>query len=58
MDWQLIAVAGFAVFFVSLLVALLLYSNFHGLRSAIKPVLRLKSRHAEARSVTGADCRG
>jgi len=58
MDWQLMAVAGFVVFLVLLLIALLLYSNFHGQRSAIKPMLRLKSRHAEARSVTGADCRG
>jgi len=58
MHWQLIAVAGFVVFFVLLLVALSLYSNLQGQRSAIKPALRLKSGRAEARSVTGADCRG
>jgi hypothetical protein len=58
MQWQLILVIGLAVSAILFLVAVVLYLNMQGVRSAVQRVWRLRIDSTRYRVTTKNDCRG
>ena len=58
MQLQLIVVLGLAISAVLFIAAIVLYSNMHGVSSAVQRMRRLRIDSTRYRSTTQDDCRG